>query len=332
MSAPPYYYNYNAAAAATAAAAAAAATPSVVGGGGNVVGAARVKRCKKDPDAPKRPMSAFLDYSKTFRSEVIRNNPHVTDNKEISKILGALWRGASDAERQPFVEKELQARSEYKETIAQWRKRRNQEKKHEPPASKPPPAPQQQQQQPQPQLPKPQPRPQKSSKIHSGSSSKHPGAVVSSFTAAGGNYTSSYAAPSEVRPPPVNEPVAVASRDPNANYYDHPGPWEGHNYGIVEPFEPMGVPQYSGTNNWSMEPASTMYSPVNVNADLPQDARYDYSRHYTMPTGLYPSQPYYFPETNPNNNNNMFSSTTAANDQQYIHDAYNLHQQHRTRR
>eukprot|EP00590_Aulacoseira_subarctica_P011568 CAMPEP_0172419804 /NCGR_PEP_ID=MMETSP1064-20121228/6210_1 /TAXON_ID=202472 /ORGANISM="Aulacoseira subarctica , Strain CCAP 1002/5" /LENGTH=229 /DNA_ID=CAMNT_0013159459 /DNA_START=115 /DNA_END=804 /DNA_ORIENTATION=- len=91
------------------------------------------KKIPKDPDAPKRPMSAFLDYSKTFRSQVIRDNPEVKDNKDISKILGALWRNASDAERKPFVDKELKARLEYKERSNIYRKQRDAARKLNPP-------------------------------------------------------------------------------------------------------------------------------------------------------------------------------------------------------
>lgn len=83
------------------------------------------RRCKKDKTAPKRPMSAYLDYSKTLRSEVIRSNPQVRDNKEISKILGDMWRSATDEEKKPFVEKELRLRAEYNESIKEWRKERD---------------------------------------------------------------------------------------------------------------------------------------------------------------------------------------------------------------
>ena len=81
-----------------------------------------VAKRKKDPDAPKRPMSAFLDYSKTFRSQVILNNPDVKDNKEISKLLGSMWRNASEHEKKPFVDKELGAREEYNEEMRQWKR------------------------------------------------------------------------------------------------------------------------------------------------------------------------------------------------------------------
>jgi hypothetical protein len=83
------------------------------------------RRLKKDKTAPKRPMSAFLDYSKYNRSQVISGNAHVKDNKEISKILGKMWREASEEEKQPFIEKELRLRAEYKNQITAWRKKRD---------------------------------------------------------------------------------------------------------------------------------------------------------------------------------------------------------------
>ncbi len=61
------------------------------------------KRYKKDKSAPKRPMSAYLDYSKTHQGQVIRDYPHVIDNREISRILGAMWRNATEEEKAPFV-------------------------------------------------------------------------------------------------------------------------------------------------------------------------------------------------------------------------------------
>jgi hypothetical protein len=60
-------------------------------------------------------MSAFLDFSKTLRSQAIKDNPHVKDNKEISKILGSMWRNATDEEKKPFIEKELLLRNQYNE-------------------------------------------------------------------------------------------------------------------------------------------------------------------------------------------------------------------------
>jgi hypothetical protein len=85
------------------------------------------KRSKKDKMAPKRPMSAFLDFSKTFRTKVIQDNPQATNNREISKILGSMWRNASTEKKRYFIENEARLRAEYNENMSKWRKEKEDE-------------------------------------------------------------------------------------------------------------------------------------------------------------------------------------------------------------
>lgn len=79
------------------------------------------KRAKKDPSAPKRPMSAFLYFSQDKRRQIKEENPTIR-NTEVSRILGELWRNASEEEKRPHVEKEKEEREKYKVAIADWRK------------------------------------------------------------------------------------------------------------------------------------------------------------------------------------------------------------------
>ena len=78
------------------------------------------RRAKKNPLAPKRPMSAFLKYSKTRRREVKEDNPDMS-NTDISRLLGEMWRNASPEERRPYREQEEKERAVYKAEIAKWR-------------------------------------------------------------------------------------------------------------------------------------------------------------------------------------------------------------------
>jgi len=78
------------------------------------------RRAKKHPLAPKRPMSAFLKYSKTRRREVKDENPDMS-NTDISRLLGEMWRNASPEERRPYREQEEKERAVYKAEIAKWR-------------------------------------------------------------------------------------------------------------------------------------------------------------------------------------------------------------------
>ena len=63
--------------------------------------AVRKKGSKKDPNAPKRPPTAFFLFSKDHRAVIKSNNPGagVTD---VAKLLGAAWQNLSDRERKRY--------------------------------------------------------------------------------------------------------------------------------------------------------------------------------------------------------------------------------------
>ena len=79
------------------------------------------KRSQKDPNAPKRPMSAFLSFSNSKRPQVKAENQDL-GNAEISRILAQMWKDASEEERKEHIDKEFELRREYKTAIAEWRK------------------------------------------------------------------------------------------------------------------------------------------------------------------------------------------------------------------
>ncbi len=78
------------------------------------------KRSQKDPNAPKRPMSAFLAYSHAKRAEVKKKSPNM-NNAEISRVLAQLWKDAPEEEKKEHIEKEYQLRQKYLSEIAVWR-------------------------------------------------------------------------------------------------------------------------------------------------------------------------------------------------------------------
>ena len=80
------------------------------------------KRSQKDPNAPKRPMSAFLSFSNSKRAKVKEENPHV-GNAEISRILAKMWKEAPGEERKKHIDREYKLRQEYKTAIASWKKK-----------------------------------------------------------------------------------------------------------------------------------------------------------------------------------------------------------------
>ncbi|EGU11435.1 Non-histone chromosomal protein [Rhodotorula toruloides ATCC 204091] len=83
-------------------------------------------RAKKDPNAPKRPLSAYMHFSQDQRSVVKEENPDVTfvghceSIGEIGKILGAKWKELPEDERKPYEEKASADKSRYEKEKAAY--------------------------------------------------------------------------------------------------------------------------------------------------------------------------------------------------------------------
>jgi len=107
---------------AAAAAAAAAAAPPVataIALNGNAeplpsssAASAPSSRGKKKAKTTRRPPNPYLLYATEHRPSVLKEKPELS-MVEVNRILGAMWSGASDEEKQPFFVKAAQVREEW---------------------------------------------------------------------------------------------------------------------------------------------------------------------------------------------------------------------------
>nr|XP_039270254.1 FACT complex subunit SSRP1-like [Styela clava] len=74
---------------------------------------------KKDPNAPKRPSSAYMQWLSDNRSKIKKENPELSMT-EIAKHAGKLWKDVSDAEKKSYNEKYEKDKIRYKEEMKKY--------------------------------------------------------------------------------------------------------------------------------------------------------------------------------------------------------------------
>ena len=90
-------------------------------------GGASAKK-QRDPNAPKRPMSAFLAFANSRRAEVKAQNPDCS-NGEISKILSNMWKEAAEEVTQKYRDEEAEKWKNYKIEMVAYKKTHDGRKK-----------------------------------------------------------------------------------------------------------------------------------------------------------------------------------------------------------
>ncbi|KAL2168444.1 hypothetical protein VTG60DRAFT_7246 [Thermothelomyces hinnuleus] len=77
-------------------------------------GKAEKKRSKKDPNAPKRGLSAYMFFANEQRENVREENPGVSFG-QVGKILGERWKALSDKQRAPYEAKAAADKKRYED-------------------------------------------------------------------------------------------------------------------------------------------------------------------------------------------------------------------------
>jgi len=74
------------------------------------------KKKKKDPNAPKRPTSAYFFYAGDVRPGIREENPNMKITEVMSQI-GAQWRELSDEDKKPYEEQAAKDRKRYEDEM-----------------------------------------------------------------------------------------------------------------------------------------------------------------------------------------------------------------------
>lgn len=99
--------------------------------------AGKKKRKKKDPNEPKRPMSAFFLWLQANRALIKEKHPDISPT-ELTKRGGELWREVSAEDRKSYEDKAAELKAKYEKDIAEYRKNKPADAA---PAASPPPKP-----------------------------------------------------------------------------------------------------------------------------------------------------------------------------------------------
>ena len=83
-------------------------------------GGGKKKKAKKDPNAPKRNMSAFFLYSCANRTAVKEQNPDASFG-DIARLISAQFKALSDKERAQWDKKAAEDKTRYQQEMETFR-------------------------------------------------------------------------------------------------------------------------------------------------------------------------------------------------------------------
>lgn len=81
-------------------------------------GKARKKR-HVDPNAPKRPLTAYLRFSRDARAQLLQEEPQI-DNKSIMTRIGELWNDIPQKKKEKYIAEYQKERAEYEKALEKY--------------------------------------------------------------------------------------------------------------------------------------------------------------------------------------------------------------------
>uniref|UniRef100_A0A3B4FZX6 High mobility group box 2a n=1 Tax=Pundamilia nyererei TaxID=303518 RepID=A0A3B4FZX6_9CICH len=83
-------------------------------------GAKKGKKKKKDPNAPKKPPSAFFIFTSEHREKIKADNPGISIT-DIAKKSGEMWKKMSTTDKAPYKAKYAKLKEKYEMEVAAYR-------------------------------------------------------------------------------------------------------------------------------------------------------------------------------------------------------------------
>ncbi|RMD40096.1 hypothetical protein DV735_g5036, partial [Chaetothyriales sp. CBS 134920] len=74
---------------------------------------------KKDPNAPKRGLSAYMFFANEQRETVREENPGISFG-QVGKVLGDKWKALSEKQREPYEKKAAADKKRYEDEKAKY--------------------------------------------------------------------------------------------------------------------------------------------------------------------------------------------------------------------
>lgn len=85
---------------------------------------------KKDPNAPKRGLSAYMFFANDNRDTVREENPGITFG-QVGKVLGEKWKALSSKQREPYETKAKADKQRYEDEKASYNNAGDEEEEEE---------------------------------------------------------------------------------------------------------------------------------------------------------------------------------------------------------
>ncbi|KAA8910354.1 hypothetical protein TRICI_004152 [Trichomonascus ciferrii] len=81
---------------------------------------------KKDPNAPKRSLSAYMFFANEQRDTVRSENPGISFG-QVGRVLGERWKALTDEEKRPYEDKAKADKQRYEDEKAAYAASKEQE-------------------------------------------------------------------------------------------------------------------------------------------------------------------------------------------------------------